>query len=64
MSADDWPWSISFSGPGNASDRQDIIENTDLVNRTCAADCNPECVYACMNNTDCSFVSYTDLLEL
>ena len=60
----DWPWSIAFTGPGDTSDTANIIENTELVNRTCSADCNPDCTYTWINDTDGGVISNTKLLDL
>ena len=60
----DWPWYISFTGLGDTSDTTEIIENTEFVNRTCVADCNPNCNYTWINSTDSNVVSYTELLDL
>ena len=55
----DWPRYISFTGSGDTSDRTEIIENTEFVNRTCESDCNPNCNYTWINSTDSNVVSYT-----
>ncbi|KAK2140440.1 hypothetical protein LSH36_1355g00002 [Paralvinella palmiformis] len=50
-------------GGGNTTETDDVIENTTLVNRTCSADCNPECSYIWINNTNGVNISYTPLLN-
>jgi hypothetical protein len=60
----DWPWSILFISPGDTSDIADVIEDTTFVNRTCSADCNPDCSYIWINNTNGVNTSYTPLLDL
>ena len=60
----DWPWSIAFIGQGDTTDRADVIENTEHVNRTCNADCNPYCTYTWINNTDNKTVSNEATIDL
>ncbi|KAK2142337.1 hypothetical protein LSH36_968g00018 [Paralvinella palmiformis] len=59
-----WPWTISFISPGDTSDIADVIECTTIVKRTCSADCNPDCSYIWINNTNGVNISYTTLLDL
>ena len=60
----DWPWSISFIGPGDITDKVDIIENMELVNRTCSSDCNPKCDYTWINITGNNIISNKSTLNL
>ena len=60
----DWPRSILFISPGDTSDIADVIEETTTVNRTCSADCNPDCSYIWINNTNSVNISYTQSLYL
>ncbi|KAK2139411.1 hypothetical protein LSH36_1806g00000 [Paralvinella palmiformis] len=59
-----WPWTISFINPENTSDIADVIEDKTLINRTCSADCNPDCSYIWINNTNGVNISYAPLLDL
>ena len=55
---------MTFIGPGDTTYIDDVIEDTLFVNRTCSADCNPDCSYIWINNTNGVIVSYTPLLDL
>ena len=54
----------SFVGPGETSDIEEVIEESKFVNRRCYSDCNPDCSYTWINNTDNNNISYTDILDL